>query len=181
MSNTKQEAKLQLDTQQAAQFLRSMANALENGQANLEDLELDWEHIHQLELKLRKREDHVDLKAKVKPDNQMQQSPKKTSTKNKDSGQGGFKPLKKDMQKTFQRIKASQKQGALPELEDIQALQHMAEQMCQLAGPEIQEYASFQDKTRLLLEATQQENHEQSQSVIQDLVAAEKNCHAKFK
>jgi XXXCH domain-containing protein len=181
MSYPQQESKLQLDTQQAAHFLRSMANALEQGQVNLDDLKLDWEHIYKLEIKLRNRAGHIDLKAKVQPDNQMQQSQKQASTKNKDSGQGEFMPLKKDMQKTFQRLKASQKQGGLPDLEDIQALQHMAEQMRKLAGPEIQEYVSFQDKTRLLLQAAQQENHEQSQSLIQDLIRAEKNCHAKFK
>lgn len=178
MSRKKVTSQEDLSPQEAASFLRNLAQALEKGHLNLQDVDLDWEKISKLKLELKNIDGHIKLKTKVKPeaadsgpkDQKVmaeevdQVSAAKTSEPAK--AKTGFKPLKKMMQKTLASIEAPLQHNEQPALADVQALADHAGEMLQYAGQNLELYNKFQDKTRELLQAAQEANLTQIQALV---------------
>ncbi|MFP4670947.1 MAG: GAK system XXXCH domain-containing protein [Desulfohalobiaceae bacterium] len=182
MSSPKKQAQQQLSIQQAAQVLRETAQALEQGQVNLQDLQLDWESISKLELKLRNRQGQIELKTKVKTDSSKNQGQDQQGAEQDPApAQKKFKPLKKEIAQIFDRIKAKGQQNELPELQDTKYLFSLADEMCHFDATNSKEYTSFRDKTHRLSQAVEDGQPERAEVLIQELAQAEKKCHAKFK
>ncbi len=178
----------EISTAEAVQFLRDLAQALESGHLNLQDVDLDWERIRKLKLELKNIDGQIKLKTKVKPEQEApgqkireQKIAQAPSEKNLGSVQAkeGFKPLKKQMQKTWNRIEGQLQQNARPETSDVQTLDNQALKMLQYAGQDQELYRKFLGKTRELVQATKQDNSALIQTLIQDLKQTKKSCHGK--
>jgi XXXCH domain-containing protein len=185
MDKQRTESVHELTPGQAGEYLRSVARALEEGHVGLEDLDLDWQQIHKLELKLVNRDGDVGLKTKIEP---LIQKPGKKRKKDfaPDRSPGAeqgrpFKALKKEMEKTFKGIQTRVQKGGLPSLHEAQELHSQAEEMRRKAGRDQEGYTAFLEQTRGLVQAVEQGDRERVSTLIRELHQAEKDCHARSK
>ncbi|MEF8823063.1 MAG: GAK system XXXCH domain-containing protein [Desulfohalobiaceae bacterium] len=184
MEKQKTESFHELTPRQAGEYLRNVAQALEEGHLGLEDLDLDWQQIHKLELKLVNRAGEIGLKTKVKPWVQDSgKKRKKDSVKSSQAGDKGrpFKALKKEMEKTFKAIRSSVQDGASPSLKEAQDLHSQAEEMQQKAGRNQEGYSAFLELTAGFVKSAEEGDLGRAGRLIQDMRQAEKDCHARFK
>ena len=183
MSKDKIEFIHKLTTDEAARYLRDIADSLENGSMDLDSSGLEWNEIRELEMSLQNRDGRVSLKTEVKP------WTKHRKGKHKDFGPGDttggrqkpFKALKKDMEKTFKGIRSSLRQDSLPTPEEARELQEQALEMERQAGPGREEYLAFIRLAEGLAQAVTDGDLERSRGLLGDLEGAEKECHAKCK
>ncbi len=186
MEKQKTESIHELTPRQAGEYLRNVAQALEEGHIGLEDLDLDWQQIHKLELKLVNRDGDVGIKTKIEPWVQKSGKKKKQKRDSAPDGKAGekgrpFKALKKDMEKTFKGIRSSMQQGGSPPLEDARELHSQAEEMQQKAGRNQEGYSAFLELTAGLVQSGEEGDPERGRRLIQDMHQAEKDCHARYK
>jgi len=182
MDKHKKESIHELTPGQAGEYLRSVARALEEGHVGLEDLDLDWQQIHKLELKLVNRDGDVGLKTKIEP--WVQKSgKKKDSAPDRKAGEKGrpFKALKKEMEKTFKGIRSSVQQRGSPSPQEARELHSQAEEMRQKAGRNQEGYSEFLEQTAGLVQAVEEGDQERASTLIRDMRQAEKDCHARYK
>jgi len=184
MEKHKTESIQELTPRQAGEYLRNVAQALEEGHVGLEDLDLDWQQIHKLELKLVNRDGDVGLKTKLEPwVHKSGKKKKRDSAPDRKAGEKdrSFKALKKEMEKTFKGIRSSVQQGGSPNLEDARELHSQAEEMQLKAGRNQEGYSAFLELTAGLVQSGEEGDPERGRRLIQDLNQAEKDCHARYK
>lgn len=198
MDNPKQDKfKHQFSPAEAADYLRQLADALEQGHISLRSEELELEGNVKVKQKLKTKSGKATLKINLKivapippmvPAAGAGEGFVEITSEAEAPFEGGdkktsYKKLKKAMGKSFGSLKDIRKQGGVPSTGDTAAFAAQAREMCTFAkskyGPE--SYSRFLAALDRLEAAATDGDLQTLDAALSDLGACRSDCHDKYK
>ena len=209
MDNSKKDkVKHQFSPAEAADYLRQLADSLEQGHIELRSKELELEGDVKVKQELKTKSGKATLKINLKivapmPVAAPKAAPAAASDQDEtqgeaegfveitpqedDPGDGDGKPsykkLKKAMSKSFGNLRAMRKEGNLPIAEDVATFVAQGREICTFEsdkyGPE--SYADFLAALDKLEAASAAGDDQSLDAALSDLWACRSECHKKYK
>jgi len=207
-NSKKDKVKHQFSPAEAADYLRQLADALEQGHIALRSEELELEGDVKVKQELKTKSGKATLKINLKivapmpvaaPEATAEAAPVQGETQSEaegfveitpqeddpgeSEGKPSYKKLKKAMSKSFGNLRAMRKEGNLPTAEDVAVFADQGREMCTFEsdkyGPE--SYADFLAALDKLEAASVAGDDQALDAALSDLWACRSDCHKKYK
>lgn len=172
----KRKFEMNLTKEQSSEFLRKVADSIEQKSEIIEDYGIDLKNYGKLKLSIKPKFDQMKLKVSLKKYFEEEEDEEYKEIK----GREEYKYFKKRMKSYFQEIKESLDQNVFPSSEIVSVFLKDSETMrtYQVADEYYQDYMEACSK---LSEAYQQEDFKQLQEQFNNLNEIKDACHLKYK
>ncbi len=196
---SKRKVEFMLHQEELPDFLKQCGEEMASGNVSVGDAKLDVSDFTKLTLTLKRENNGVLVKIKIKYDDEPmldgdydvegefcysaydsrnleslmsemdQEQPRK------------YKPLKKIMKKQFKAIRCALYSGTLPTPELTQSFVQASEWMCSFPGKGDEYYASYMEVVRAFAAAVEKQDIEEATALGEKLNALKVSCHNKYK
>lgn len=189
-----------MSPQEAAEFLRGLADSLESGHLDMGELELELDQSIKVKQSVKNKGGKVSFKLKLKYEKLTaplaagaDQAPASLFSSQALEGapaalegeqvreRPSYKQLKKEMGKVFKLITKPLAEGALPGADTVAGFLAQCQLMTSYPGRGDEHYADFLAQAEALSVAVAAGQLEEARQAAAGLEAAKKSCHAQYK
>lgn len=187
-----------MSPQEAAEFLRGLADSLESGHLDMGELELELDQSIKVKQSVKNKGGKVSFKLKLKYEKLSAplaagQAPASLFSSQAVEGapaapegeqvreRPSYKQLKKEMAKVFKLITKALAEGALPGADTVAGFLAQCQLMTSYPGRGDEHYADFLAQAEALSAAVAAGQLEEARQAAAGLEAAKKACHAQYK
>lgn len=171
----KKRYEMSMSKDQAAHFLRSVADCVENGQTRIEDYDIDLSDFSKLKMSLKKFSDLMNVKLKIKF----------VSSENvehdDDLEEEKYSKLKKRMEVYFVDLLKSVNDNQMPSREIVSVFLQDSESMISYPGYGDEYYEEYQQACQAFEQAYGQEDLPRLKECVNTLNTLKSRCHDTYK
>ncbi|MCB2184296.1 MAG: GAK system XXXCH domain-containing protein [Desulfobulbaceae bacterium] len=186
MANRSVKFEKNLSAQQAAAFLRDLADKIESGLVDqMEEVDLQFDDFKKMKIGIKRVDDLIEIKAKVKysslhhvAENPAESQPSALEEKVEPPA---YSILKKRMQKTFKALGVGLRAGKVPEKSLVDSFAADSELMISYSGYGDEFYEVFLQAVQSFLDACDRGNAPEAAKLYNALKARRKECHGRYK
>ncbi|MCB2190821.1 MAG: GAK system XXXCH domain-containing protein [Deltaproteobacteria bacterium] len=196
----KNKTKHRFSPAEAADYLRQLADALEQGHLELRSEDLELESDVKVKQELKTKSGKATLKVNLKivapmPEPESEEAPLQEDTQGfveitapdqetaDSEGKTSYKKLKKAMAKSFSNMKKARKEGGMPEAADASVFVASAREMCTVDKAKYgsENYPRFLAALDSLEAALAADDGPAADEALAELGQCKSECHDKFK
>jgi XXXCH domain-containing protein len=178
---SKKKTELSLDSRQAAELLRALADSLEKGEQFVEGYDIDLSSYEKIKVSLRSFQDSMFVKVKVKKPEASEELEEEEmeAARNKED----YKKLKKRMKTYFKELQDSLDKGQFPSREIVSVFLRDSETMLTFTGKGRGEehYEEYRAACRDFQQAFESEDMGAIRNSFRQLDELQERCHSKYK
>ncbi len=186
MEKAKQKLKQTLTDQETAIFLRNLAQGIESGSLEFNDVQVPWDEVSRIEIVFKNQGNQIEVKSKLKsepsPDMEMDldDSGPEKSGQEKET-RPSYKNLKKRMKRTFKIILVSLVRDSFPAAEIIRIFVRDCRLMAGFSGYGDEYYPQFLQEVQDMEEAFSQDDLQNLKQAVNRISQYVKGCHSRHK
>ena len=186
MDKAKQKLKQTLTDQETVEFLRNLAQGVENGSLEFNEARIPWNEVSKIEITFKNQGNQIEVKSKLKseppPDIEIDlddSGPDKPGQEKKP--RPSYKNLKKRMKRTFKIILVSLARDSLPTEEKMRIFVRDCRLMVGYSGYGDEYYPQFLQEVQDMEEAFNHENLHDLKQAVTRISQSMKDCHSRHK
>lgn len=179
MSKRDRKAEMNLDTRQAADLLRALADSLEKGERSVAGHDLDLSNFEKIKVSLRSFQDSMFVKVKVKkPEGpeELEEEEMEAARKKED-----YKKIKKRMKTYFKELQENMDKGYFPSREIVSVFLRDSETMLTFTGKGEEHYEEYRAACRDFQQAFESEDTYAIRQSFKRLNDLQERCHSRYK
>jgi len=173
----KQKFEMNLTKEETSNFLRSLADAIENDEDQIQGYEMNLSNYHKLKLSVRPQTDQMALKVSLKKFFGEREDEEYEEMKGKEN----YKKLKKRMESYFNEINDSVSCNRFPSKEIVSVFLKDSETMCTFKGEGDEYYQEYQQACSRLQDAYDKEDMVSFKETFKQVSEIKGRCHSKYK
>ena len=186
MEKAKQKLRQTLTDQETVEFLRNLAQGIENGSLEFNEARIPWNEVSKIEITFKNQGNLIAVKSKLKSETSPDMEgdlddsgPDKTGQEKKP--RPSYKNLKKRMKRTFKIILVSLARDSLPPDEKIKAFVRDCGLMSGFSGYGNEYYPQFLQEIQDMEEAFNENDLQSLKEAVSRISRSMKDCHSRHK